>query len=45
MVYFHSRASGTIYLLYVYAKNDAGDLTVAERKALKQVIIQLSREG
>ena len=45
VIYFYSRQRATVYLLYVYPKNEADDLTAGERRALKHVIAQLAREG
>jgi hypothetical protein len=45
VIYFHSPRTGTIYLLYVYPKNESDDLTDGERKALKTIIAQLAQEG
>jgi hypothetical protein len=38
VIYFWHAASATVLLLFAYPKNERGDLTPAQRKALRQVV-------
>jgi hypothetical protein len=37
-VYYWARAQSTILLLFLFAKNERDDLTVAQRRALRKVV-------
>lgn len=38
VIYYWAPAPETVYLLYVYAKNEQGDLTPAQAKALARLV-------
>lgn len=38
VIYFAALAHGTILMLYVYPKNEQDDLSVAQKKALREVV-------
>ncbi|HYW10576.1 MAG TPA: hypothetical protein VE871_01435 [Longimicrobium sp.] len=38
VIYFAALADGQILMLYVYAKNDRGDLSEAQKKALRTIV-------
>ncbi|MGE3154367.1 MAG: type II toxin-antitoxin system RelE/ParE family toxin [Nitrospiraceae bacterium] len=38
LIYYWESASRTFYMLYLYAKNEQGDLTAAQLKALAKLV-------
>lgn len=42
--YFHHDSAGTIYLLYVYAKNQQADLTPGDKKVLRDFVKMIKEE-
>ena len=44
VLYFYLEAKGKVYFLLAFAKRDAGTLTMAERKQLKQLAKELAAE-
>jgi len=38
VIYYHVNAADRIYMLYVYAKNEAEDLTRDQLKALRKIV-------
>ena len=36
---------GLIYLMYVYAKNEAGGLAPEQKKQLRDIVLQIKRTG
>lgn len=36
---------GLIYLMYIYGKNDASSLTTAQKKQLRDIVLQIKRSG
>ena len=44
MIYLHLEQRGVIYLLYVYDKGEAEDLTAGQKKTLKTIAEAIKRE-
>ncbi|NYZ15917.1 type II toxin-antitoxin system RelE/ParE family toxin [Azospirillum sp. RWY-5-1] len=42
--YFHHDSAGTIYFLYVYAKNQQADLTPGDKKVLRDFVKMIKEE-
>ena len=38
VIYYWAAAAGAFYMLYAYAKNEQGDLTAAQTRALAQLV-------
>ncbi|HEY5022773.1 MAG TPA: type II toxin-antitoxin system RelE/ParE family toxin [Gemmatimonadaceae bacterium] len=45
VLYHISRSSATVFLLFVYAKNESGNLTLAGRNQLEKLVEILNRES
>ena len=45
IIYLHVKSAARIYFLYLYPKNEAVDLTAAQKKALKQIAQNIYEES